>query len=134
VPWRVDAALGGAGLGSVFQAVSGNGNGVQAGHPLKISVAGHDRQVAFKGGCGNQGIDVPDEARAVRRPQLPTDDPVAVKNRVGQRVRIDAIEQVAQRVVEGWEGRATAEPLDDVRLRPAHSLPPRFERATGQTG
>ena len=56
MPWRVDAAMGGAGLGSVFQAVSGNDNGVQAGHPLKISVAGHDRQVAFKSGCGNQGL------------------------------------------------------------------------------
>jgi len=44
------------------EAVAGYEDRLQARHPLEICVAGHDREIALKGGRGDQRVDVTDEA------------------------------------------------------------------------
>lgn len=73
----------------VLASVSGEELVLELGNSLKVRVCGDEREVAGQGCCGNEGVDVADEAGAAGWTKAATDVSVAVKNRIGEEVGVD---------------------------------------------
>jgi hypothetical protein len=61
---------------------------LEGGDALKIRVYGHDREVAFYGGSGNEGIYITNQAFPMWLPEPSSDISIPLQNGVGEKVGV----------------------------------------------
>jgi hypothetical protein len=83
---------------------------VPAGNPLEIGVHRDHGQVTFERSGGDQGVDVPDQARPARRTHLPPNFSIALQDGVSQKIGRD----FAQKLTQAGSVRFVVAPSPDV--------------------
>ena len=125
-------------LHSSGQGLAGQEPDRQAGHALEIGVNRDERQIAFERCCGDQGIDIADQAWALGRAQCAAEAGVAFEDGVRERVGSNFLELLPQVDVPLGKVRQPFQVLDDFAVdedagRSLPTIDPRIDESHGSS-